>query len=648
MTQAFLLFHLNLAFSSIPEAQRSLVIQRCYTPLLDLAEHGGFPLGIELTGWTLERIEELDPAWVERLGRLLRAGLCELVGSGYCQIIGPLVPEAVNRWNQRLGQETYHAILGCRPSLALVNEMAYASGLVPIYRDVGYQGIVMDRDNIRLALDLQDQPYEAVPSHAAGPDGSTLPVLWTDSILFQKLQRLAHGESSLMDYLNHFRKRAATATRPLAAYSNDAEVFDFRPGRFREEAVQGGESEWARVAGLLAHLRDAEAVEWLLPAQALAASLERHGDDARTLTSIRQPVPVKKQAKYNLSRWAVSGRNDLWLNSRCHRRYRQLAGSEDAAAWRQLCRLWASDLRTHITEARWQAACDELERLSPPQVTDDALVPLDDLGPWAVRESADGIFLNLETADLRLVLNLRKGLTVRALAFRSQDFVPVVGTLPHGYFESIDYGADFYTGGVIVELPGEHRRVTDLVPAVPEYFARGDDLCIRTRIDTASGPIVKTVVVPRRGERLELGFDFPGWSRPRGIVRVGTTTLLPEAFRGPLTMACHNGGGEMESFPLDRNCDHAHPTSSLVSCTTGLGATTGRLLMGNPERVLALEWNPAETAAFPLVMHQKIPPTHLTRVLFSLAELDDTSRPEGDLPSFRYTMRPVPPLGGAA
>jgi hypothetical protein len=242
---------------------------------------------------------------------------------------------------------------------------------------------------------------------------------------------------------------------------------------------------------------------------------------------------------------------------------------------------------------------------------------------------------------MRLRLNRRKGLTIHTLAFRSHDFAPTLGTLPHGYFESINYGADFYSGGVIVELPVEHKRVTDLVPAEPEFSSDGESLCISTRIETSSGPIVKTIELPARGERLQLTFDFPGWSRPQGIVQVGSSTLLPESFLGDLEVACHNGGGRMEAFPLDRDCDHARATSSLVSSTTGLGATTGEIRLGSRDRALLLSWDPAETAAFPLLLHQRIPPSHLTRVIFSLAELDDTSRPEGALQGFRYSVRPL-------
>ena len=80
--QLFAVFHLNLAFSSIEEEDRGKVIERCYWPLLALAANQG-PIGIEATGFTLEEIEKLDPAWIARFSGLLRAGRVELVGSGY-------------------------------------------------------------------------------------------------------------------------------------------------------------------------------------------------------------------------------------------------------------------------------------------------------------------------------------------------------------------------------------------------------------------------------------------------------------------------------------------------------------------------------------------------------------------------------------
>ena len=92
--RAFAFFHLNLAFSSIEEERRSDVIARCYWPLLRLAEKHA-PIGIEVSGYTLEQIALHDPAWIAQARTLLAQNKIELIGSGYSQMIGPLVPARV-------------------------------------------------------------------------------------------------------------------------------------------------------------------------------------------------------------------------------------------------------------------------------------------------------------------------------------------------------------------------------------------------------------------------------------------------------------------------------------------------------------------------------------------------------------------------
>ena len=176
-TQSYIMFHLNMAFSSISEESRPDLIRCCYWPLLHLAESSGIPIGVELTGWTLEQVLKLDPLWVEKFKDLLRSGACELIGSGYTQMIGPIVPFQVNQWNQKLGLQAYERVLGVRPNIVLVNEMAYSSGMVDVYAQAGYQGIIMDRDNVRLALQVEHQDVTAVPTHALGSQGATLPAL---------------------------------------------------------------------------------------------------------------------------------------------------------------------------------------------------------------------------------------------------------------------------------------------------------------------------------------------------------------------------------------------------------------------------------------------------------------------------------------
>src|ERR1043165_9192724 len=143
----FAVFHLNLAFSSIEEERRPEVIARCYWPLLRLADR--YPhLGIEITGYTLEEIARLDPAWIEEARKRVGAGRIELIGSGYRQMIGPLVPSRMVAENLRIGNQVYRDLLNARPAIALVNEQAYSAGLVGHYLDAGFQALLMDWDHL--------------------------------------------------------------------------------------------------------------------------------------------------------------------------------------------------------------------------------------------------------------------------------------------------------------------------------------------------------------------------------------------------------------------------------------------------------------------------------------------------------------------
>ncbi|MEW6386275.1 MAG: glycoside hydrolase family 57 [Thermodesulfobacteriota bacterium] len=654
----FTVFHLNLCYSSIEEEQRREVIRRCYWPLLRLAREYDLPFGIEASGYTLETAGALDPDWLKELRKLTSEGPCEFIGSSYAQIIGPLAPAAVNQANLRWGHAVYEKLLGFRPKIALINEQAYSAGLVPHYLEAGYQGVVMEWNNSARYHPEWLRVWRYLPQRVLGPQGETLPVIWNNAISFQKFQRYAHGELELAEYLDYLRGQLQVAAKAgldgggaFSLYGNDVEVFDFRPGRYATEGEIHGQGEWERLRELMAALRQEADFSLVTPSRVLDLLEEPQAGQRLRLESPEQPIVVKKQEKYNVTRWAITGRDDLGINTTCWRLYRALTARNDspAEAWKILCYFWSSDFRTHITQARWQAFRRELAEAedhwcgsAPPatQIGHPGLKPGRPAAPPAAapvrarlkkpfKVERQGRFLTVTTPAVQLRLNCRRGLAIDALWFKGISRKPLLGTLPHGYFEDISLGADFYSGHTIIEIPGQ-RRLTDLNPTEPLWQevgrAAGTALQVRALVPMGLGLVVKNLDIYLDLHRVDLSYTFK-WSDPlEGTCRTGILTVIPTAFRrARLFYRTHNGGHSPETFNLaGRLVDHSEPASVLVSARQGLGATGGTIELGDGRYSLHIDFDPAQTYALPMIYYQEGNGNYFYRLFFSLAELDET------------------------
>ena len=648
--RGYVIFHLNLAFSSIEEEAWLDVVQNCYHPLLNLVENTGVTVGIELTGWTLRQIERVDISWIQRLKFLLKKGHCELIGSGYCQIVGPLAPHKVNEWNQRLGIKVYEQILDYKPKIVLVNEMAFSSSMVDLYNQFDFKGLIMDRDNIKLSLES-----DKLPTYAQGVNGSEIPILWSDSILFQKVQHFAHGDISIGNYLKYLQSRINDGETLFPIYCNDAEVFDYRPGRYSEERPTHIEGEWRRIEKLLKFISSDTGIEFISPIQALEINKEKNKLVSK-LVSTAYPVPVKKQAKYNIARWAITGRNDLWLNTMCYRIEEKLTKSKNKQPkdWQDLCELWASDLRTHITNKKWIIAKNQLGAslkqhgistnfggfYSADKTRDTIESALGYYGGAEIALSDEGILLRVTTKKIILELNLRRGLAIQSLAFLSHKMEPSIGTLPHGYFSSISLGADYYSGGVVVELPSQRIRFADLEKVEPSFSIKNNgNIEISAEIKTPLGIIVKEIEVSSNSEKVSLSYTFLEWGKIIGSVRLGFMTLLNQFSNESTKLSLFNGGKDKEVFDFRGEFDHTNPASSLVSSSRGLGATTGKIEIINDKKSFSLQWDPTECAVLPMLQRTSINNKVLSRLLFSMKETDDTTKFPSNLGKFSLSIK---------
>jgi len=609
-------FHLNLAYSSIEEEQRGEVIEKCYKPLLRLAERHG-PIGVEASGFTLEEIAARAPEWIADLKRLIADGRIEFIGCGYSQMIGPLVPWRVTEANLKIGNDVYQRLLGVVPRLALVNEQAYSAGLVGLYLDAGYEALLMDWDN---PASTHDWPLETgfAPQRALGPDGRSIALIWTNTVAFQKLQRYAHGDIPLDDYLGYVRRQRGSTERCLCLYASDAEIFDFRPGRYKTEEKIGAISEWKKLDDAFAALAGEPGCTLVR-----AGELVGRGDTATLrLETPAVPIPVKKQRKYNLARWAVTGRDDLFINAACQRLYQALAAAAaEPWAWKELCWLWASDFRTHITLKRWNGLERRLKAALARFRHRDAPLPPAPQGPMVADRLTE-----IATPAVTARLDRRRGLALDEVRFNGGK--PLIGTVPHGTFDDIALQADWYTGNAVFEAPGEHK-ITDLEWGGTRLWQEGGDTLAFIRIDTPKGPIEKTLRF--HGDKPQIDFDvafhWDEWGK--GSLRLGHVTFKPDAFDWErLRLTTHNGGKDSETFALaGETIDHGAPVSFLVSSSHGLGMTEGWAEIGDGSNSVRLTVDRATAPLLGLLTHRALRGGIFCQLALSALELDDTRKP---------------------
>ncbi len=349
--------------------------------------------------------------------------------------------------------------------------------------------------------------------------------------------------------------------------------------------------------------------------------LSDHSSPALRLETASVPVPVKKQRKYALSRWAVTGRDDLFINAACEKIYRALdAANADDTAWKELCYLWASDFRTHITAKRWAGLETRLQAALTRWPLAEPALPPTPQGP-----QIQDRYIRVETPTLSAELDRRRGLALKSVSFGG---APLIGMVPHGSFGDIALQADWYTGNCVFEAPSEHK-VTDLERGPAQLWREEGDSFAFTRIATPKGPIEKTLRF--RHDRPQIDFDilfhWTDWGK--GSLRLGHVTLLANAFAwDKLSLTTHNGGKEAERFFLAKEeVEHGAPVSFLVSAAHGVGLSEGWAEIGDTTNRIRLTVERTTAPLLGLLTHKTLRGGVFCQFSLSALELDDTRKP---------------------
>jgi hypothetical protein len=614
-------------YSSIEVDERPHVIEKCYWPIFKLAD-AGFPIGLEAPAITLEIINEIDPAWVDRLALYIKDKKIEFIGSGYSQIIGPLVPAVVNNWNQKLGLEVYKKLLGAKPSVALVNEMAYSAGLVDHYLKNKYDAIVMEWNNPRYSHPEWKNEWRYFPQRALCGENKSIPLIWADSIAFQKFQRYSHGEIDLAEYKRYLKDQVADSLRYFPIYSNDVEIFNYRPGRFKTEAPIDKESEWDRIFSLYDNLNKQNWCTFVFPSEVLRGLKDPNGGREVHLESLSQPIPVKKQEKYNINRWALTGRDDLGINTSCYQIYNSFigAGNEKREHWIELCYLWSSDFRTHITEKRWAEYVLRLCDFAENWLTNSEYEKNLESQPKELQNvSYTGKYLNIQNSKFQISLNTDKGLTIKELIHSNFGSTSILGTLAHGYYDDISFGADYFSAHAVIEQPGEHK-VTDLGKIKPKIVEGSNKVSISTQQVYDDCKFANTVNIYKDKVKFKKKVEYSAYKK--AIIRPFIFTFNVEAWdQDSLSVITHNGGAILEKYLLKgHDVSHGSIYSSLISSRHGFGNTEGEVRIADKYKVISFRSNMCISALIPSIIYKEFGDKSFFRLQYSAREMDETHK----------------------
>ena len=178
--------------------------------------------------------------------------------------------------------------------------------------DEGYKAIIMDWDN---AAEYNAYPDELRYQPAlVENDGKLISLLWNSSLNSYKFQRCIYNRIPVDEFVSGVVSHKSNfVDRALVLYGTDWEMFNYRPAT---GDVAEGEVKKIGVIleTLLAHpgvelVRPLEVLDKIPPTQSLMISTPEC------------PVPCKNRDDYNVIRWAVSGRDDVQINTQCYRLY---------------------------------------------------------------------------------------------------------------------------------------------------------------------------------------------------------------------------------------------------------------------------------------------------------------------------------------
>ncbi len=145
--------HANIQYSQLHPDRRRWVMKNCYEKIFDVVAEGGYRIAFEASGRTIEEMAHQAPEVLDKLKALLREGRIEAVGSPYTRCMLGNMPPKMGLISLKHGLDVWERYTGVRPVTGWNPECGWASYIPDLYKQAGFQTLIMDADSFFLSFD---------------------------------------------------------------------------------------------------------------------------------------------------------------------------------------------------------------------------------------------------------------------------------------------------------------------------------------------------------------------------------------------------------------------------------------------------------------------------------------------------------------
>lgn len=579
MINLYTFFHFNLNFSSLEEKKINQVIKRSYTKLLSKIEECDFQVGIEASGFTLEKLKSNNLLVFNKLKKLVQNKKVELIGSGYHQIISPLNDFEINNHNIIYGKKIYEDLLNYSPKIYLINEQAFNTSTIELYYSNNINNIIID-NNItieKLYIENTNKPNYILYKN------KKINLIWSHTFLGQILQDYIYDKINFEEYESCLKKFNSSEQNYLCFYGSDAETFDFRMKRYDYE-------------------KDIDSLEYEKLFNVTHSLNENYFNfiDFDNLLRIKKvflkykfasskyPYHVKKQEKYTIVRWLNSNLSGLYLNSIISNN-KKVFKKFNIKQKKDFLFLTSSDLKTHTSNCKIKKAKIIIENLNLKKL---------EMNKFKIISKKKFNQVNINKLPMLKINN------IEMRSFKRSDLV------------KFNISNNYYSLHTVITNLSQIEKYTDL----NEKFLKNSDTRYQSRFQNTFINLEKLITYHKN--KINFKINFKKMNIKKGYVRFPLTFLLRNVDK--FYLKYDTGGKEDTKVIIKENIDYLSNKYEFQSVNQSLYSTTGIFVFEINKNKIIIKNNLNYSNIPILIQTYKSKNDILLRVYLSYLEVSDT------------------------